>query len=112
MLAVERFGRAAPDRMEIVRLNFQRSTKQISREDFCEQLRRVLAENFPDETVEKISTAADLEHSLSGMYRAAPFLPCRKENLRTPLKAVSPLHFCGLSEPGDRTRGDLYLFFG
>ncbi len=75
MLAVERFGRAAPDRMEIVRLNFQRSTKQISREDFCEQLRRVLAENFPDETVEKISTAADLEHSLSGMY--ARRLSCR-----------------------------------
>lgn len=68
LLAVERFGRATPERLEIVRLNFQRNPKQISREDFCEQLRRVLAENFPDETVDKLSIASDLEHSLSGLY--------------------------------------------
>jgi hypothetical protein len=68
MLAVERFGRAAPERLEIVRLDFQRSQKQVSREDFCERLRRILAEGFPDETVEKLSIAADLEHSLSRVY--------------------------------------------
>jgi hypothetical protein len=68
MLAVERFGRTAPERMEIVRLDFQRSAKQISREDFCEQLRRILSEGFPDETVEKLSIAADLEHTLSRIY--------------------------------------------
>lgn len=54
--------------MELVRLDFQRSAKAISREGFCEQLRRILAEQFPDETVEKLSIAADLEHSLSRMY--------------------------------------------
>lgn len=85
MLAVERFGRATPDRLEIVRLNFRRSTKQISREDFCEQLRRVLAEKFPDETVEKISTAADLEHSLSRMYARGTF---RKGGMRGAFLAV------------------------
>src|SRR5271165_2475257 len=68
MLAVERFGRTAPERMEIVRLNFSRSARQISREDFCEQLRRILAENFPDEVVERLSIASDLEHSLSRSY--------------------------------------------
>jgi len=68
MLAVERFGRTGPARMEIVRLGFKRSAKQISREDFCEQLRRILAEGFPDETVEKLSSGADLEHSLSRVY--------------------------------------------
>src|SRR5208282_5254661 len=68
MLAVERFGRTAPERMEIVRTDFQRSAKQISREDFCEQLRRILAEGFPDEAVEKLSIAADLEHALSRVY--------------------------------------------
>jgi hypothetical protein len=68
MLAVERFGRTVPERIEIVRLKFQRSPKQTSREDFCDQLRRILAESFPDETVEKISIAADLEHSISGVY--------------------------------------------
>jgi len=68
LLAVERFGRIEPERMEIVRLDFQRNPKQISREDFCEQLRRILAEKFPDETVEKLSIAPDLEHSLSRVY--------------------------------------------
>jgi hypothetical protein len=68
MLSVERFGRGAPERMEIVRLSYKRSAKVVSREDFCDQLRRVLAENFPDETVEKLSTASDPEHSLSGLY--------------------------------------------
>jgi len=67
-LSVERFGRTAPERLEIVRLDFQRSRKQISREGFCEQLRRILAEKFPDETVEKLSIAADLEHTLSRIY--------------------------------------------
>ena len=67
-LAVERFGKAQPQRLDLVRLDFQRSEKKISREDFCEQLRRILAEQFPDETVEKLSIAADLEHSLSRIY--------------------------------------------
>jgi hypothetical protein len=68
LLAVERFGRTEPQRMELVRQSFERSPRQISREDFCEQLRRILAEQFPDETVEKPSTAADLEHFLSRLY--------------------------------------------
>jgi hypothetical protein len=67
-LAVERFGRSKPERLEIVRIDFARNAKQLSREEFCEQLRRILAEQFPDETVEKISIAADLEHSLSRVY--------------------------------------------
>ena len=67
-LAVERFGKAQPQRLDLVRLDFQRSEKKISREGFCEQLRRILAEQFPDETVEKLSIAADLEHSLSRVY--------------------------------------------
>ena len=67
-LAVERFGKNKPERMEIVRRDFARSKKSLSRLDFGEQLRRILAEQFPDETVEKLSVAADLEHSLSGVY--------------------------------------------
>lgn len=54
--------------MDLVRLDFTRSPKQISREDFCDQLRRILAEQFPDESVEKLSIAADLEHTLSRIY--------------------------------------------
>jgi hypothetical protein len=68
LLAVECFGRAKPQRLEIVRLDYQRDAKGLSREGFCEQLRRILAERFPDETLEKLSIAADLEHSLSRVY--------------------------------------------
>lgn len=67
-LAVERFGRTKPDRLEIVRLDHTPSSRILTREEFCDQLRRILAEQFPDETVEKISIAADLEHSLSRVY--------------------------------------------
>src|SRR5258708_2815559 len=59
-LAVERFGRAKPERMEIVRLERTPGPRDLSREGYCEQLRRILAAQFPDETLEKISLAPDL----------------------------------------------------
>ena len=68
VLAVERFGRARPDRLEFVRREFERGARQLSREEFCEQLRALLAEQFPDDTVESLTISADLEHSLSGNY--------------------------------------------
>ena len=68
VLAVERFGRSKPDRLEFVRREFERGARQLSREEFCEQLRAVLAEQFPDDTVESLAISADLEHSLSGNY--------------------------------------------
>jgi len=67
-LAVERFGRLKPGRMEIVRLQYARGAKDVSREEYSERLRRILAEQFPDERVEKLSAAGDLEHSLSRIY--------------------------------------------
>ncbi len=68
VLAVERFGRAQPERLEFVRREFERGARQLSREEFREQLRHLLAEQFPDETVESLTISADLEHSLSGNY--------------------------------------------
>lgn len=68
MLAVERFGRSGPDRLEFVRIDFERSARELSREEFCERLRGSLASQFPDETVESATISADLEHSLSGNY--------------------------------------------
>jgi hypothetical protein len=52
VLAVERFGRSRPDRLEFVRIEFERSARELSREGFCERLKEVLACQFPDETVE------------------------------------------------------------
>src|ERR1700730_381322 len=68
ILAVERFGRSKPDRLEFVRMNFDRSARDITRHAFCEQFRRILAEQFPDEVVVSLTISSDLEHSLSGNY--------------------------------------------
>jgi len=67
-LAVECFGRSKPGRLEFVRTSFERSPREVSREEFCSRLSRILAEQFPDETVETLSVSPDLEHSLSGNY--------------------------------------------
>jgi hypothetical protein len=67
-LAVERFGRSKPDRLQFVRVEFQRTERELSRDAFCAFLRGVLAQQFPDESVESLSASADLEHSLSGNY--------------------------------------------
>jgi hypothetical protein len=67
-LAVERFGGAKPARLELVLVGFERSAKELSREEFCTRLSRVLAEQFPDESVESLVISPDLEHSLSGNY--------------------------------------------
>ena len=67
-LAVERFGRAKPDRLEFIRLEFERAQRDLSREAFCDSLGHVLAEQFPDESVESLTASPDLEHSISGNY--------------------------------------------
>ena len=65
-LAVERFGGTKPVRLEFILVGFERSAKELSREEFCARLSRVLAEQFPYETVELLAISPDLEHSLSG----------------------------------------------
>ncbi len=67
-LAVERFGRAKPDRLEFIRVEFERSLQDLSRQAFCDYLRSLLAEHFPDESLESLTASPDLEHSLSGNY--------------------------------------------
>jgi hypothetical protein len=49
-------------------MSFDRPARELTRHAFCEQLRRILAERFPDEIVESLTISADLEHSLSGNY--------------------------------------------
>src|SRR5260370_28106921 len=67
-LAVERFGRSKPDRLEFIRREFGRGARELSREEFRDRLSHLLAEQFPDETVESLVVSPDLEHSLSGNY--------------------------------------------
>lgn len=68
VLAVERFGRNRPDRLEFVRTDYERSARELSRKGFCEHVKILLATQFPDETVESAIVFEDLEHSLSGNY--------------------------------------------
>lgn len=67
-MAVERFGRTRPERLELIRRDVEPGARELSRADFCGQLTRLLAEQFPDETAESLTMSADLEHSLSGNY--------------------------------------------
>jgi hypothetical protein len=67
-LAVERFGRAKPDRLEFIRKDYERSARELSREEFRGRLSHLLAEQFPGETLESLTVSPDLEHSLSGNY--------------------------------------------
>jgi hypothetical protein len=67
-LAVERFGRTKPDRLEFVRKEYERGFRELSREDYRDRLHHLLTEQFPDETVESLVVSQDLEHSLSGNY--------------------------------------------
>jgi hypothetical protein len=68
LLSVEKFGNSKPDRLEFVRPEFERDSRQVSREEFCRRLRGILTEQFADETIETLTVSADLEHSLSGNY--------------------------------------------
>ncbi len=67
-LAVERFGRARPDRLEFVRMAVERSSRELDREEFCRWIAALCATQFPDEITESFSSHQDLEHSLSGNY--------------------------------------------
>src|SRR5271170_7119592 len=53
-LSVERFGRLKPDRLEFIRREFQREARELSRMEFSERLRTILAQQFPDETVDSL----------------------------------------------------------
>ncbi len=67
-LAVECFGRAKPDRLEFLRIEFDRSARELSRENFAQSIRRLCEHEFPDETLDSVTSSPDLEHSLSGNY--------------------------------------------
>src|SRR5258708_15439682 len=72
-LAVDGFGRSKPDRLEFIRREFERGARELSREEFRDRLSHLLAEQFPDETLESLVTSPDLEHSLSGNYARGLF---------------------------------------
>jgi hypothetical protein len=68
VLEVRRFGSAKPGKLEFLRTDSPRAAGRITREQFRARLRRILAERFPDATVDSLTTSPDLEHSFSGVY--------------------------------------------
>lgn len=68
VIEVQRFGAKKPGKLEILRPDRARPPVRLDRERFRTRLERLLAEQFPDERVESLSTAPDLEHSFSGCY--------------------------------------------
>lgn len=67
-LQVKRFGRTRGDQLEFVCREREPETAQLRREQFRARFREMLAQQFPDETVSSLTSAPDLEHSLSGNY--------------------------------------------
>lgn len=85
-LAIQRFGTKSPGRLEFVRKDYEPTPSEVARREFCIRFSRILAEQFPDETLEApLSDAEDLEHSLSGNYARGVI---RKENERWAVLAV------------------------
>lgn len=68
VLEVRRFGRPKPASLEFFVAERARTPGRLAREKFLARLRVLLAEQFPDEKMESLTCAADLEHSFSGSY--------------------------------------------
>ena len=68
VLEVQRFGRKKPARLEFACADALMPGGRLTREKFRARFREILVEQFPDEDVESLTAAPDLEHSFSGQY--------------------------------------------
>jgi hypothetical protein len=67
-MEVQRFGRLKPGRLELRVRAHAMAVGRLTRQKFLARFRQLLAEQFPDEEVASLTTAADLEHSFSSCY--------------------------------------------
>ncbi len=69
-LSVQRFGQNRPVKLEFLKDRDRRtpSAKKAAREQYQKLLGRLLPRFFPDHTVEKLSSAVDLERSFGPVY--------------------------------------------
>jgi hypothetical protein len=103
-LAVERFGRKRPDRLEFIRREFERGARELSHEEFRNRLSHLLAEQFADETLESLVVSPDLStpfpaitpgDSSAVVPHTSPFWLRLVESHRTQPTIVSPSLYCG-----------------
>ncbi len=67
-LKVTRFGRTRASRLEFTKSEREPEYGRLRREQFRSRLMEMLAHQFPDEALSSVTSAADLEHSISGSY--------------------------------------------
>jgi len=67
-LAVQKFGRTRPGRLELRSRDVPLDPGRLTREQFRARFRELLAGRFPDEDVLSLTTSPDLKRSLSGNY--------------------------------------------
>ena len=67
-LAVQKFGKARPGRLEFRSRDVPLDPARVTREQFRARFRELLAGQFPDEDVVSLTTSPDLKRSLSGNY--------------------------------------------
>lgn len=68
VLEVSRLGYSRHAQLEFVAGGAPRDARRVEREQFSRRLRRILTDHFPDETVNSLTTSADLHNSISGSY--------------------------------------------
>jgi hypothetical protein len=68
VIEVARLGHSRNAQMEFIAGAARRESSRVERERFRDRLRRILADRFPDETVDSLSATPDLHHSISGSY--------------------------------------------
>jgi hypothetical protein len=68
VVEVARLGHSRHAQLEFVAAGATREARRVDREQFCDRLRQILTDRFPDETVASLVTSADLHRSISGSY--------------------------------------------
>ncbi|MCL6480291.1 MAG: hypothetical protein K6U02_01055 [Firmicutes bacterium] len=68
VLAVRRFGRRTPGRIELIARGPGARPRRVSRAAFLHRFRQWLEEGFPDDRLVHLVMASDLEHSFSGAH--------------------------------------------
>jgi hypothetical protein len=68
IVEVTRFGHSKHVQLQVAAAGTTRDPRRVDREQFRSRLRQILADQFPDEIVESLLTAADLHRSISGSY--------------------------------------------
>src|SRR5260370_23534280 len=64
-LAVDRFGRSKPDRLEFHPRDFERRARELSRAELRDRLTHPLAEQFPYEQIQSLARSTPLQPSRS-----------------------------------------------